>query len=152
MAPGDIIDELSHAHRGIEELFARIERLLPGDAQRRGLAEQAIIKLVAHAAVEERHFYPIVRRYLPGGDATADRGIEDHARAEHLMKKLEGASAGEPRYDALLEQLASQVWAHIQDEEHHLFPQLRTVIPSEDLLDLGEQVRRAEKTAPPAPL
>ncbi|MFE9172252.1 hemerythrin domain-containing protein [Streptomyces kebangsaanensis] len=148
---GDVIQELTTDHREVEEIFAQIEALPPGDKRRKDLADQATIELVRHSVAEEMHFYPAVRRYLPDGDSIADREIRDHSEAERTMKDLEGCGADDPRFDQLIGRLMREIREHVTDEEQNLFPQLRQTAGKEELDRLGEKVRTAKKTAPTRP-
>ncbi|MDB1086601.1 hemerythrin domain-containing protein [Streptomyces sp. ACA25] len=148
---GDVVAELITDHREVEDLFQRIEALPAGDPQRKVYAEQATIELVRHSVAEEQHVYPAAREFLPEGDRIADREIEEHATAEQLMKDLEGAGADDPVFDDLIGRLMTEIRAHIEDEEAHLFPQLRAALSPERLEELGEQVRTAKKLAPTRP-
>ncbi len=148
---GDVINELTTDHREVEEIFAQIEALPAGDKRRKNLADQATIELVRHSVAEEMYLYPAVRRWVPDGDAIADREIQDHAEAERTMKDLEGCRPDEARFDELMGRLMREIREHVTDEEQNLFPQLRQAAAPEDLEQLGEKVRTAKKTAPTRP-
>ncbi|MQY37533.1 hypothetical protein SRB17_55370 [Streptomyces sp. RB17] len=148
---GNVIQELTTDHREVEELFGRIEALPPGSKDRKNLADQATIELVRHSVAEESYLYPAVREHITGGDAMADKEIEDHAKAEQIMKDMEDLQADDARFDTLMTQLMSEIRSHIRDEEQNLFPKLETACPADALMHLGDQVRRAKKMAPTRP-
>ncbi|MEU9445169.1 hemerythrin domain-containing protein [Streptomyces sp. NPDC048304] len=148
---GNVIQELTTDHREVKEIFGRIEALPPGSKERKDLADQATIELVRHSVAEEAYLYPAVREHITGGDALADKEIEDHAKAEQIMKDLESCQADDPRFDSLMAQLMSEIRSHITDEEQNLFPRLEAACPPDALMDLGDKVRRAKKTAPTRP-
>jgi hemerythrin superfamily protein len=148
---GNVIDELVTDHREVEEFFGRIEALPSGAKDRRLYADQATMELVRHSVAEEMYLYPAVREHVPGGDALADKELQDHAQAEQLMKDLEGCPPDDPEFDRLVGMLMSEIRAHVADEEHNLFPRLRAACPPEALDELGDKVRRAKKTAPTRP-
>ncbi|GAB2878491.1 hemerythrin domain-containing protein [Streptomyces deserti] len=148
---GNVIDELVTDHREVEELFGKIEGLPPGHQDRKMYADQATMELVRHSVAEEEHLYPAVREHLPGGDALADRELEDHARAEQIMKDLEGCDAGDADFDRLIGMLMNEIRSHIADEEENLFPRLRQACPMDTLNELGDKVRQAKKMAPTRP-
>lgn len=148
---GDVIDELTTDHREVEELFGRIEALPPGHEDRKVYADQATIELVRHSVAEEEHLYPAVREHLADGDAIADREIDDHSRAEQIMKDLEGREAGDAEFDRLMGRLMTEIRSHVADEEGNLFPQLRAACTPDALNGLGDKVRQAKKTAPTRP-
>ncbi|EKX61886.1 hemerythrin domain-containing protein [Streptomyces ipomoeae] len=148
---GNVIDELVTDHREVEELFGKIEALQPGDKNRKLYADQATIELVRHSVAEEAYLYPAVREHMAGGDALADKELEDHAKAEQIMKDLERCDADDPEFDRLVGSLMSEIRAHITDEEANLFPNLRATCSAEALDELGDKVRQAKKTAPTRP-
>jgi hemerythrin superfamily protein len=148
---GNVIDELVTDHREVEEFFGRIEALPPGDKNRKVHADQAVMELVRHSVAEEAYLYPAVREHVAGGDAIADQELEDHARAEQIMKDLEGCGADDPEFDRLIGMLMNEIRSHVADEEENLFPLLRASCPAEALDELGEKVRQAKKTAPTRP-
>ncbi|MFE9452759.1 hemerythrin domain-containing protein [Streptomyces sp. NPDC006739] len=148
---GNVINELMTDHREVEEIFGRIAALPPGDKERKVLADQATIELVRHSVAEEAYLYPAVRQHLTGGDALADKEIEDHSKAEQIMKDLEALEADEPEFDRLISSLMTEIRSHVADEEQNLFPRLEAACPPEALDDLGDKVRRAKKTAPTRP-
>ncbi|MFJ5531876.1 hemerythrin domain-containing protein [Streptomyces sp. NPDC093261] len=148
---GNVIDELVTDHREVEELFGRIEALSPGDKDRKVYADQATMELVRHSVAEEAYLYPAVREYVADGDAIADKEIEDHSKAERIMKDLESHEADDPEFDRLIGMLMAEIRSHVADEEENLFPRLRAAASAEALDDLGEKVRRAKKTAPTRP-
>lgn len=148
---GNVIDELVTDHHEVEELFGRIEGLPPGDKNRKLYADQVTIELVRHSVAEESHLYPAVREHVAGGDRIADKEIEDHAKAEQLLKDLESCQPDDPEFDRLMGVLMSEIRMHVADEERTLFPALRAACPPEALDELGDKVRRAKKTAPTRP-
>jgi iron-sulfur cluster repair protein YtfE (RIC family) len=148
---GNVIQELTTDHREVEEIFGRIEALPPGSKDRKDLADQATIELVRHSVAEESYLYPAVRKHITGGDAIADKEIEDHAKAERIMKDLEGLQADDTRFDTLMAQLMSEIRSHVMDEEQNLFPKMEAACPADALMDLGDKVRRAKKMAPTRP-
>ncbi|MFK0117669.1 hemerythrin domain-containing protein [Streptomyces sp. NPDC090994] len=148
---GDVVDELTTDHREVEELFGKIEALPPGHKDRKVYADQVTMELVRHSVAEEMYLYPAVREHVAGGAALADKELEDHAEAEQLMKDLEHREADDAEFDRLMGMLMSEIRAHVADEEENLFPRLREACPPEALDKLGDQVRRAKKTAPTRP-
>ncbi|MFF1400673.1 hemerythrin domain-containing protein [Streptomyces sp. NPDC058287] len=147
----DVIAELTADHREVDELFARIEDITPGSAERKNLADQLTIELVRHAVAEEQHLYPAVREHVENGGALADKELADHGRVEELLKELESTDADALEFTQLLVKLKVEVFTHVKDEEDNLFPQLREACHPFVLESLGEKVRSAKKTAPTRP-
>uniref|UniRef100_A0AAU2VDF5 Hemerythrin domain-containing protein n=1 Tax=Streptomyces sp. NBC_00003 TaxID=2903608 RepID=A0AAU2VDF5_9ACTN len=148
---GDVISELTTDHREVDDLFLEIEKATPGSDERKRLADQLTIELVRHSVAEEQHLYPAVRKYVPGGDALADKEIADHGRVEEVLKSLEGLDADDPQFNHVIVKLRTEVEAHVRDEENNLFVRLRAVCPPGDLEELGDKIRTAKKLAPTRP-
>ncbi|MPY57568.1 hemerythrin domain-containing protein [Streptomyces spongiae] len=148
---GNVIDELVTDHREVEEFFGRIEGLPPGDKDRKVVADQVTIELVRHSVAEEAYLYPAVREHVANGDALADKEIDDHSKAEQIMKDLEGCDADDPEFDRLIGMLMSEIRSHISDEEENLFPLLLAACPADTLDTLGDKVRQTKKLAPTRP-
>jgi hemerythrin superfamily protein len=148
---GNVIDELVTDHREVEELFGKIEALPAGHKDRKMYADQVTMELVRHSVAEEAYLYPAVREHVAGGDALADKELEDHAKAEQIMKDLESCEADDPQFDRLVGMLMTEIREHLADEEGNLFPRLRSACPPDALDDLGDKVRMAKKTAPTRP-
>lgn len=148
----DVISVLTLDHREVEGLFVRIEQLAPGNPERKRLADRAIRELVRHAEAEEVYVYPAAfRRFLPDGDAIADREIEEHSAAERSMKQLQGLAADDPFFDRLVADLMTEVREHVAEEEGSYFPMLAGSAPAEDLETLGRAVTAIKKVVPTRP-
>ncbi|MGW3071273.1 MULTISPECIES: hemerythrin domain-containing protein [unclassified Kitasatospora] len=148
---GNVIEELKADHREVEEMFGRI-RVMPGHGQElRDLVDQVTIELVRHSVAEEQYLYPAVREHIQGGDGLADKELEDHARVEKILKKLERMDTADAQMSPVLRQLMDEVSAHVQDEEDNLFPRLAQACTPEQLNDLGDKIRRAKAMAPTRP-
>lgn len=146
----DVIGILTHDHREVESMFGKLTSVTdPGE--RREVADEITIELVRHSVAEEQYLYPAVREHVPDGDAIADRELSDHAEVEHLLKELEKADPDSSDFAALTGQLVRTVNAHVQDEEHALFPALAGHASPAELRRLGEQVQAAKDRAPTRP-
>lgn len=146
----DVIEILTHDHREVEGMFDKLTAVTdPGE--RRQIADQITTELVRHSVAEEQYLYPAVRERVPHGDAIADKELSDHAEVEHLLKELEKSDPDSADFAALTGQLIRTVNAHVQDEEHALFPALAGHASPADLRRLGEQVQAAKDKAPTRP-
>ncbi|MFF8902902.1 hemerythrin domain-containing protein [Streptomyces lydicus] len=148
---GDVIAELTTDHREVDELFEQFDDAPPGGKDRKRLVDALTIELVRHSVAEEQYLYPAVREHLEEGDALADKELEDHARVERLLNDLQQREATDEDFDRLVRELRTEVTAHVDDEEHHLFTQLRNSVHPYVLEELGNKVRQAKKTAPTRP-
>ncbi|MGA8115079.1 MAG: hemerythrin domain-containing protein [Actinocatenispora sp.] len=146
-----VIEVLAHDHREVEDLFRRLEE--PGLAPEasRDLVERVTVELVRHAVAEEHWLYPAVREYVPDGSELADDETAEHGEMEVVLKALEGMSPLDPEYRARVDDLISDVRAHIAEEEQQLFPALAAATTPEHLCELGARVEQAKRNAPTHP-
>jgi hemerythrin superfamily protein len=143
----DIIEELTADHRGANELFEQFYERAPGSIERKLLLDALTIELVRHAVAEESYLYPAVREHLEHGGRWADNEIAEHSSIEERLQDLEGRNADDRDLDRLVRELRTEVASHVEEEERHLFRQVRTGVPRLVLEDLGRKVREAKKAA-----
>lgn len=133
----DAIELLTSQHRMVERLFQQIEQQRPGSAEHRRLFDEVADALAVHTTIEEKVFYPGVKR----GD-TED--LLEHSVEEHLEVKRVLATMLETPPDkdtsAELEELAGLTEEHVIDEEHDLFPKVRKLIAREELRELARRM------------
>jgi len=147
----DMIDALIHDHREVEEMFVELESTENSPERVRELTDNVITELVRHSVAEEQYLYPTTRKALPGGDALADREIEEHAAAERTMKQLDGMDPSDPAFNGLLAELITDIRGHVAEEENDLFPRLRAACGQEELDELGNKIQQVKKVAPTHP-
>lgn len=146
----DVVDVLTTDHHEVFDLLQQIK--LSTDAeQRRDLADTVISELVRHSVAEEMYVYPAMRKHLPDGDEAVEHDTKEHKELEQTMKKLEGVSAGDPKFNQLLAELENILRDHVNDEETEQFPGLRAQIPRDELIEMAQKVEAAKKVAPTRP-
>jgi hemerythrin superfamily protein len=147
----NVIAELVTDHREVEEMFTRFDKAISGSEDRKQIVHEFTIELVRHSVAEEEHLYPAVRRHVPGGDAPTDKEIKDYPGVEKPLKQLEQLPPSAATFDELVAALQAEVAGHVRDEENNLFLRLREACNEAELLDLGDKIRSAKKTAPMRP-
>lgn len=142
-APGmnaslDVLEILQRQHSELDDLF---EQLQSGEGDRRALLLELADKLAAHAAVEEKLFYPAVMTV-----DTSDQlheSVEDHLAIKRLLVEMVALDPDLDRdeLDARLAGLAEEVSRHAHEEEEaKLFPKVRRILDAEQRAALGEEV------------
>jgi hemerythrin superfamily protein len=106
-------------HRKIEEQFQTYLR----DNEEPVLRELCE-HLTQHSRVEETVLYPMVRRFVDGGDDLADRAQEEHAQIATMVAALYD-SATPDRISDLVANLHRSVTEHVEEEESTILPALR---------------------------
>ena len=148
----DVIDVLMTDHREVELMFTELEGLFgPGaDAdRRREVTDNVTIELVRHAVAEEVVVYPRVKEKV--SEEEAERARREHAEAEATMKRLEQMDSDDPRFEAEIRTLMTEIREHVAEEEGEMFPHMRTVFTDEELVSMKRQVEAIKKLAPTRP-
>jgi hemerythrin superfamily protein len=129
-------DLLVHQHRRLEALFDHIESSKKHlEAPLRELADD----LSAHIAIEERLFYPAVRKLKP--DLILE-GLEEHAMGRFALERLLGTKASDASLQARFKALKELMTNHHHEEEHELFTVVRRAMPSPALEKLGAAMKK----------
>jgi hemerythrin superfamily protein len=147
----DLIDVIIKDHREFEAAFVEIESHTGHAEGRKDLVDHAIAEIIRHEVAEEQFVYPATRSRLPDGDKVADHEIEEHAKAEEIMKDLEGLGPESPHFEQLVKQLIEDVRHHMSEEEENLLPRLKEACDRDELQDLGHKVMAAKEFAPTRP-
>jgi hemerythrin superfamily protein len=146
----DVIDVLTSDHRDVTALIGEIKVVID-PMIRRDLTDTAISELVRHSVAEEMYVYPAMRKYLVDGEKAVEHDIEEHKELERTMKQLEAVDVSSPEFDDVLLRLEELLADHVRDEEVEQFPELRSRVPQEELVELADKVETAKKLAPTRP-
>lgn len=140
----DVIELLTEDHRRVRELIDRIVSTDDGE----GSPEVAELmkELAVHAGVEELIVYPRACEKVPVGYHMTEEHLKEHQRVKDLLAALEHAGKYDKRL--ALATLDTYLRAHVEKEEHKLFPAMRRHMSAEELEKLGEAVAKAKKVAP----
>ena len=130
----DALDVLSLGHeqtRALADECRRVARHVCGDPAMQEVAEALCRAIHRMAALEEELFFPAARAALEASQLV-DLAELEHATARQIIRQLQYAQPGEPRYEALVLALTECVERHARHEQAQLFPRLR-----ESCLDMG---------------
>jgi hypothetical protein len=148
----DAIAVLKEDHRDLEKLFKRFERAGDGAAQEKGhLATSMAAALVQHTTIEQEVLYPWARDYIVDVDAMILEAIEEHRVVTWMLADIATTMPDDERFDAKVTVLIEAVRHHVEEEEEQLFRDLRTVATRNELLELGDALLAAKRTAPTVP-
>ena len=163
MTMTDAIELLRCDHDEIRRLLSALEQsaleqsaleqsALGGDPAVAGMASEGpvahlVIAASGHEAIEEQHFWPLVRRRVQDGSRLADEGVSQEQDVKRLLDLLE-----RPDQDPdLLRQVIAASRAHIDFEETRVWPGVRLALSEQELGDLGAQLEQAKRLAPTRP-
>jgi hemerythrin superfamily protein len=135
------ITMLRRQHREVAELFKHFHKARTAK-QRREIFEMIADALTIHASIEEKHFYPSVKK-----KATEDlllESVEEHLQVKRVIADLLKVDANNPAFSAKVKVLQDDVEHHVEEEEEELFPKVRKLFSSEDLESLAEAMQETE--------
>ncbi len=131
----DAIDILKEQHEQLDKLFEQVEDATAPNATFTKLANL----LVAHAAIEEKLFYPAVM-----SEETNDmlyESVEEHLAMKRLIADLVGGGLEPETFKAKISVLKEEVSHHAhEEEEKNLFPKVRSMFDKEQRKELGEKL------------
>ncbi|WP_147061660.1 hemerythrin domain-containing protein [Knoellia locipacati] len=132
---GDVLDLILADHRLFED-FLRLARRTDAD---RDAARSALCELlVAHAEAEEEKVYPTLRRKRAIGAHEEEHGEEEHAEiTEAIVGFLEAKGTDTDKYDEALEELATVVNHHSNEEEQTILNPAREDVSEDVRAELG---------------
>ncbi len=132
---GDVVELILTDHRLFEDLLRECRRPeVDRDAARTALAEV----LVAHATSEEELVYPTLRKARAIGTHEEEHGEEEHAEiTEALLAFLDAKGTDTEKYDEALEELATVVNHHSNEEEQSILTPAREDVGEDRRADLG---------------
>ena len=132
---GDVVELILTDHRLFEDMLRECRRPeADRDAARTALAEV----LVAHATSEEELVYPTLRKARAIGTHEEEHGEEEHAEiTEALLAFLDAKGTDTEKYDEALEELATVVNHHSNEEEQSILTPAREDVGEDRRADLG---------------
>ncbi|WP_392542632.1 hemerythrin domain-containing protein [Oryzobacter telluris] len=132
---GDVLERILQDHELFEDLLRLARRTdTDRDAARTALAEL----LVAHATAEEETVYPTLRRARAITGHEEEHGEEEHAEiTEALLAFLQARGTDTQKYDDALEDLATVVNHHSNEEEQTILNPAREDVSLERREELG---------------
>lgn len=118
----DALKLLKEDHDYVKKAFKTFEKM--DEEDRPKLVKEVIQALKAHTEIEEKIFYPAVRKAIDEDDLMNEALVE-HDSAKTLIRQLERTKPNNPRYAATFTVLGEYVKHHIDEEEKEMFPKAR---------------------------
>lgn len=134
----DVLELLTSQHDEVDELIEQIEN---DQGDKASLFAELADKLAAHAAVEEKIFYPAVM--TDDTNEQLHESVEEHLAVKRLIADMLALDpeADQAEFDAKLSVLKENVTHHARkEEEKKLFPKVRKMMSKEQRAALGNEV------------
>jgi hemerythrin superfamily protein len=150
--PPDALALIKADHARVKKLFGRYKAL--GDRALKSKAqtmERIVTELSVHATVEEQVFYPDVKLRVPGSKRLVDHGLGEHQELKETLARLQRMSPESAGFDAAMRKVIADVSDHVNEEERELFPKVRKAMSKQELTDMADMMRTAQRAAPTRP-
>ncbi|WP_249777556.1 hemerythrin domain-containing protein [Herbaspirillum robiniae] len=105
------------------------------------IAKKVCSALLIHMEIEEKIFYPQVRKKIDDDDLMNESMVE-HARAKDLIKQIGQLKPNDPMFDAKIKVLGEQITRHVEEEESEMFPKVKKA--KLDLSLIGAELRKGQ--------
>jgi hemerythrin superfamily protein len=128
------IKMLKQQHREVEKLFKRLEAAKSAEPRQKVFNEIADA-LAVHATIEERHFYPAVKKEQT--EEILLESVEEHLEIKRAIADLLEMDAGDDTFEAKVKVLKEDVEHHVEEEETELFPKVERLFDDEELDAIG---------------
>ncbi len=136
----DAIAILKSDHDKVKELFEQFENT-DNIREKKKIAAEAIMELKIHAEIEEKIFYPAVRKAVDAD--LMNEADEEHHVAKLLIGELDQMDGSEDHWEAKFTVLAENIRHHIKEEEGEMMPKARK--EEIDFNALGQKLRTAKQ-------
>jgi hemerythrin superfamily protein len=137
----DAITLLKRQHREVSSLFEKFHKARTGK-QKQEIFAQIADSLAVHAAIEEKHFYPSVKKKAT--EEILFESVEEHLQMKRVIADLLQLDPSEAVFAAKVKVLQDDVEHHVEEEEEDLFPKVRKLFDAEDLTSLAEAMQETE--------
>ncbi len=129
---------LEDQHRELDSLIDELEKSRSMELKKSRFAEVAD-KIAAHAAIEERLFYPAVMARKT--EEILLESLEEHLAIKRVLADMLSLDVSDPSFDAKLSVMKEQLEHHNhEEEEKELFPKVKKALDKEELEALGGEM------------
>jgi|SRR6187551_318334 hemerythrin superfamily protein len=128
---------LKQQHREVEALFKQLEKAKSARPRQKAF-EQIADKLAVHATIEERHFYPSVKRRQT--EDSLLEAVEEHLGVKRVIADMLELDGSDETFEAKAKVLKDLVEHHVEEEEKELFPKVQKLLDADELEAIGEQM------------
>jgi len=132
----DPIAILKRDHREAAAMLKQLAVSKPS-ATRRKVTDKLVSALTLHMSIEEDLVYPLVAARV-GNEEEHEAEIEHELARDGLSKLTE--LVDEPGYGAAVAMVTAGIKHHVKEEETEVFPELKSQLDRDELLELGDAV------------
>jgi hemerythrin superfamily protein len=149
----DVLTLLKQDHKTVAGLLGEVEQCEPEDDRLRDLAAEIEKALTVHAAIEEKFFYPELRKRAEQSEDSVDvfEAYTEHDVLKHLIALLQSGQKQDEQFMAELHVLGETVKHHVKEEESTIFSLARELLEQSELDELGARMEKQKQRLMGAP-
>ncbi len=143
----DVLALLQKDHRTVSGLLDDAVKCEPDDDRLTNLAREIEKALTVHAGIEEKYFYPALRKRAEQSEDTVDvfEAYTEHELVKTLIALLKSGRRPDEKFKAEVQVLAESVKHHVKEEESTIFSLARELLDRDELEELGATMESAKK-------
>jgi hemerythrin-like domain-containing protein len=139
------VDLLKEDHRKLQGILEDISATTTKALKKREtLFQKAKDELIAHEAIEEELFYPILKENSETRSLALE-AYEEHHCANNIIAELNDLSFDDETWIAKFTVLQENLNHHIKEEEKEIFKKAKGILSKQELAELGEQMQKMKK-------
>jgi hemerythrin superfamily protein len=133
-------------HRKVESQYEDYKNASPEEKE--GSAREIFDLLELHAEMEEKLFYPELRKEFPETDyKRLERALTEHAEVKETIENLKRNDTSVKSFDTEMRTLMRAVERHVKEEESTLLPEAEEFLGEERLEEIGARMEKMRMRA-----
>ncbi len=143
----DVLSLLKKDHRTVEGMLDRALQCEPNDDKLYDIASEIEKALTVHAAIEEKFFYPILRKRADATEDTVDvfEAYTEHDLLKRLIALLQSGRQPDEQFKAEVQVLSESVKHHVKEEESTIFSLAKELMDKDELDELGAKMEKTKE-------
>ena len=138
------LELLKQDHEKVKELFEQAEGT-EDQKERKQLFNEIKKELDTHARIEEKVFYPAMKKHDELKDLVAE-SLKEHKQVKTMLRQMTKMGAGRSKFQEKLTSLIESVEHHAEEEEEgKMFPKVERIVDRSTLEELGAQLESAKQ-------
>jgi iron-sulfur cluster repair protein YtfE (RIC family) len=139
----DMFTLLKSDHEKVKKMF---EEALAEEEIDKELVNTICEELLMHMEIEEKFLYPVMKKTEEMKNK-AEEAVLEHKEGKTVIEALQTSRLTNVKRKVKLEVLKLEIEHHVEEEENEVFPELKRLVPQEQLQEIAEkmQAHKAKK-------
>jgi hemerythrin superfamily protein len=139
----DALELLKQDHQKVKKLFEQGQQT-KDKKQQKQIFKEIKSELETHARIEETVFYPAMEEHEELKEMVLE-SIEEHKQVKTVLREMARLSPNSEKFKPKFKVLKDNVEHHAEEEEEgKMFPEIRKLVDSAELEQLGQELEAAK--------